>query len=257
MKKILSIVSIMFLSLFLVTGCSVDTSKYFEDYKTLDLDGALTEENITHDLSSYKDDDKKINIYLFRGKRCPHCEEFLTFINSIVPEYGKYFNLVSYEVWYNLDNSNLLDSVSTFLGEPASGVPFIVIGDKVFSGYGASYDESIKTAITDLYNSDNRYDVFEKLEMSIIRKKIQNFVDNTAKVLAYVSIIGLIVVITIVCKKNKKMTIKIDTMQKEINELKTNLTKDETPLKIKEEKKVIKKETKPKTKKETTKTTKK
>ncbi|UKI57698.1 MAG: hypothetical protein L6V81_10410 [Clostridium sp.] len=55
------------------------------------------------------------------------------------------FKLVSFESWYNDENSNLLTEISTFMGEPATGVPYIIIGDKVFGGYTDSYDENIKS----------------------------------------------------------------------------------------------------------------
>lgn len=87
-------------------------------------------------------------------------------MNSITDEYGKYFKIVSYEVWNDSNNSKLLTDVSTFLGQPAGGVPYIVIGDKVFAGYATQYDESIKTTIKELYNTkkNKRYDVMAEMK---------------------------------------------------------------------------------------------
>ena len=135
-----------------------------KDYNSLNLDGALTEEEIEHDFSNYSENDEQVTIYLFRGKGCGYCRAFLNFINSIVPEYGQYFKVESYEVWNDSENSKLLDNVSKFLEQPASGVPYIVIGDKVFAGYSESYDEDIKTAIKELYDTpkEERYDVMKE-----------------------------------------------------------------------------------------------
>lgn len=254
MKKILSLVSIMILSLFLVTGCSkVDTSKYFNDYKTLNLEGALTEENIDHDLSSYKEDDKQATIYLFRGNGCSHCRAFLTFLNSIVPEYGKYFKVVSYEVWYDQNNGELMDKVSTFLDQKATGVPFIVIGDQVFGGYGERYNDSIKKAITDLYNSNNKYDVFEEMEKSEIKARNQKIFDKVLNVLpgVIISIIGIVVVIVIINKKNKQIIVKVNSLEKELTEIKSSLKeeKKETKKEVKNETKIAKKTVKKETSK--------
>ena len=108
----------------------------------------------------------KITIYMFRGKGCGYCRSFLTFLSNINPEYGKYFELKSYEVWYDQNNGELMSKISTFLEQEAGGVPYIIIGDKVFAGYASSYDEQIKTAIKDLYNTkkSKRYDVIKEYE---------------------------------------------------------------------------------------------
>lgn len=157
-KKILLFVAMCLLVLPITTkAISIDK------YKTLNLKEALKEEEIDEAFKSYKETDKQATIYLFRGKGCGYCRAFLTFLNSIVDDYGKYFKVVSFEVWNDADNSALLNSVATFMNEPAGGVPYIIIGDKVFGGYAESYDEDIKKAIKNLYDSKDRYDVFAKM----------------------------------------------------------------------------------------------
>ena len=105
-------------------------------------------------------------IYMFRGKGCGYCKKFLTFLSSISKEYGKYFKLVSYEVWYEENNHTLMQTVASYLNKEAGGVPFIVIGDKVFEGYAEIYDEDIKSAIMNLYDTkkSDRYDVLKKIK---------------------------------------------------------------------------------------------
>lgn len=254
MKRILGLVSIMILGLFLVTGCSkVNTSKYFDDYKTMNLEESLTEEKIDHDLSSYKEDDKQVTIYLFRGRGCTHCRAFLTFLNSIVPEYGKNFKVVSYEVWYDKDNGDLLDKVSTYLGQPATGVPFIVIGDQAFGGYGERYNDTIKKTITDLYNSGNKYDVFEEIEKAEIKEKVDKLIDNTLPAIIC-SVVVIIIVIIIICNNNKRVMVRVNNLEKELKEIKLNLkeevkeTKEEVKKETKKAKKTVKKDSSKKTK---------
>ncbi len=182
-----------------------------ETYKTLNLDEALTEEEIEHDFSEYKETDEQITIYLFRGKGCAYCRAFLTFLNSIVDDYGKYFKVVSYEVWNDTTNNNLLSEVSTFLNEPADGVPYIIIGDKVFGGYSEAYDEDIKKAIVDLYNSSDRYDVFAEME----KTTSSNPVSTTAVVvwnLLFVITSTTIIIITN-HYNNKKIMLRLDALE--------------------------------------------
>lgn len=159
MKKILGFLLTVLIGL----GFTMSTAKAVT-YKTLNLEEALKEEEIEHDLSSYKESDDQAIIYLFRGNGCGYCRRFLTFLNSIVPEYGKYFKVVSYEVWGDSENKKLMNKVAEFLEKDAGGVPFIVIGDQAFEGYASDYDEDIKKAIKDLYNSKDKYDVLKEME---------------------------------------------------------------------------------------------
>ena len=169
MKKKIAIIALMLLSIIIPVKAFAK-----EQYKTLNLEETLAEEGIEKKFTDYKETDDQVIIYLFRGKGCAYCRKFLEFLNGITDEYGKYFKLVSFESWYNEENSNLLGEISTFMGEQASGVPYIIIGDKVFGGYTESYDESIKNAIKTLYDSKDRYDVFEEYEYSKKWDKILN-----------------------------------------------------------------------------------
>ena len=142
----------VFLAILISVLCFIPFSVNAEEkeYKTLNLDEALKEEEIDHDFSNYKETDDQAIIYLFRGKGCAYCKKFLTYLNSIVDDYGKYFKVVSYEVWYDNDNAELMEKVGNLLGQKAEGVPYIVIGDKVFAGYAESYNDEIKEAIKNL-----------------------------------------------------------------------------------------------------------
>lgn len=105
---------------------------------------------------------EKIKLYLFYGDGCPHCAEEES---SLLPELEKDEDLeiVKYEVWYDKENSKLLDNVvKVFNGR--SGVPFNVIGDTTIIGYSDSNKNKILRAI-DYYknNSDKYRDVVKKI----------------------------------------------------------------------------------------------
>ena len=53
--------------------------------------------------------------------------------------------------------------MSKVTGVPTEGVPYVIIGEKVFDGYAQSYDDQIKEAIKNEYNNRST-DVFEKLQ---------------------------------------------------------------------------------------------
>ena len=121
----------------------------------------------------------KATVYLFRGKGCTYCRALLTYLNSINDEVGDMYELKAYEVWNSTDNSQLMKDISEFLGSPAQGVPYLIIGNKVFPGYYDGYNEEIKSAIKSLYKTEasKRYDVFKeyKKEHELTKKyKSQN-----------------------------------------------------------------------------------
>ena len=194
-----------------------------------------------------KEDDKQAVIYLFRGKGCGYCRNFLTFLNSIVDEYGKYFKVVSYEVWYDQDNGTLMQEVSDFLGANATGVPFIVIGDKYFKGYGESYADSIKEAIMDQYNSKDKYDVMDEMAKAKKAEEKANKGTNTSVntiliiVCNFILISAATITILIVSKQhNVLLNNKIDELETKINSMKqtekVNVKKEDNKVKDKKKK---------------------
>ena len=117
------------------------------------------------DLSSYSENDDKVNVYLFRGSTCSHCFNAVLYFASIAGESGKYFNLKSYEVWNNTENSELMEKVGAKLNDEVSGVPYIVVGDKSWSGFADSYGEEILSKIKSEYEktADERIDIVKDI----------------------------------------------------------------------------------------------
>jgi len=131
---------------------------------------------------------KEITVYMFRGEGCGFCEKALTFFESIEGEYGKYFELVTYEVWNNATNQALMQDVGVYLNKQITGVPFIIIGEKTFGGFQESWGDQIKEAIMTEYNKseEDRVDIIEKA-----KRKETNGVDNDV----VISVITLAIVV--------------------------------------------------------------
>ena len=92
-------------------------------------------------------------IYIFRGSGCPHCYDALNFLYGLDGEYDDYINVVTFEVWENQNNAKLAKAVAAKLNDEFGGVPYIVVGDKTFAGFGSSTGtELIETAL-DAYQS--------------------------------------------------------------------------------------------------------
>lgn len=108
----------------------------------------------------------EINLYMFRGEGCGYCAKALEWFEQIEETEGKYFKLVTYEVWNDETNSSLMKKVANYLGDDISGVPYIIVGKKTFQGFDESYKEQILEAVHSEYNKnlDERFDVIKSLE---------------------------------------------------------------------------------------------
>ena len=129
---------------------------------------------------------EKINVY--------HCAEAEEFFDSLSKdeEYSKYYKLVDFEVWYDEDNGKLMDDVAKELGTEANGVPFIVIGEKYFSGYATSMDEEIKTSIKEAYENSDYKDVVSNI------KKGKKTTKKGTSPLVPIIIVSVIAVVTVI-----------------------------------------------------------
>ena len=98
-----------------------------------------------------KKEEDKINLYLFHGQECPHCEEERNWLEKIKEEYKDHLNIYYFEVWHNEDNAKLAEQVKKVFNIEKNGVPLTIIGDKYYLGYsevvGSSMENTIKEYI--------------------------------------------------------------------------------------------------------------
>ena len=140
------------------------------------------------------EESSEVRVYIFRGEGCPHCEEAIEWFNSIENDYGSKFQLVSYEVWNNNDNSSFMQKVAKVRGEEPSGVPYILVGDKTWYGFDESYKSEILEEIDTEYKQyvKYRYDILEYVESGKAPKKSsESGVDTN-------SLITLVIVVVVI-----------------------------------------------------------
>jgi thiol-disulfide isomerase/thioredoxin len=125
------------------------------------LNEALASESIDIKNSSYNGSGNKVKIYIFRGLGCGYCRNLLTYLNSIINDYKDIVDINTYEVWYDADNSALMQSVAKAMGDEVGGVPYMIIGDKSFKGYSSNSNSSIINQIKKVNKAENPYDVME------------------------------------------------------------------------------------------------
>ena len=99
-----------------------------------------------------KAESKKINVYIFRGEGCPHCQEAEEWFDSIKGEYGDLFTIVDYETWNNQGNAKLMEAIAKLRGETVEGVPYIIIGSKSWNGFTESYEQEMINEIKSNYS---------------------------------------------------------------------------------------------------------
>lgn len=176
-------------------------------YESKTLSEALKEEKMDNDLGDYDDNEEKPAIYLFRGDGCPHCTEFLEYASSkLVKEKGDKFRLVTYEVWKNENNAELMQKVSDYFKDDASGVPYIIIGDKTFNGYAESMNKEIEEAIDKLNDSEEKFDVLTKIDMnSTTKKETKSKQDNTFTVVFMLFALVALIVLVVTSFRKKEM----------------------------------------------------
>ena len=200
MKKKILLLALITLLLMPLTTIAKESDKY----KSKNFIETLEEEKIKLENKNYKETDKQVTIYMFRGTGCTYCRSFLNFLNDISEDYGKYFKLVSYEVWRDTKNGELLEELSSFLGQDAGGVPYIIIGEHVFGGYSKEYDDTIKAVIKEEYNKSEKYDALEEYEKAKKEQEREEFLKSGPFQLACNAIMFLISTIVIVLFINKK-----------------------------------------------------
>jgi len=77
---------------------------------------------------------EKINLYFFYGDGCPHCAKEEKFLKQLEQE-NKNIDIYRFEVWQNRQNAQLLSRLAKELKLDISGVPLLIIGDRVVAGY--------------------------------------------------------------------------------------------------------------------------
>lgn len=91
--------------------------------------------------------EKDLNIYLFYGDGCPHCKEEEKWFESYLKK-NDYIKIHRYEVWYNKENQEKYSKVHDILNDTSSGIPYLIIGETVISGFDEEITpERIKNAV--------------------------------------------------------------------------------------------------------------
>lgn len=163
-----------------------------------------------------KEGDNQVTFYMFWGDGCPHCARAK---KELIPKLQEIKNLKikEYEVFKNEENQKVLEEVGKELGKDAKSVPYIVVGDQVFSGYSEAISkkviERIETCkkehcedkVANLVKniSSDYEDTNEDQKWTEENKESNKKTDNVGAVVL-ISILGLIIMALIYFLSNRK-----------------------------------------------------
>lgn len=126
---------------------------------------------------------EEVLVYFFRGNGCPHCQEAEAWFEGLDKDVKKKFDIVDLETWENTDNAGIMTKVAEARGESetATGVPYIIVGDKSWVGFAEDMTEEILNQIDKVYSQDakDRYDVFDLIKFTGERNIVDNDGDAT------------------------------------------------------------------------------
>lgn len=101
-----------------------------------------------------------VTIYFFHQETCPHCKKENIFLDELQKKYKNDVIIKRYEVSKSKENSDYLVKAKEKMDVDTSGVPFTVMGDKVYIGYtdtiGTSIEKNLKTYIDALKKGNQK-----------------------------------------------------------------------------------------------------
>lgn len=187
-----------------------------------------------------------VNVYVFYSPTCPHCSDLHEYLAELGEdkEYKNLFNVVDYDVVSSQTNYDLWEKVAEYFGVKVDGVPFYVIGDQYYEGFGDSAKDTIKAAIKNAHNDSKYLDVVDgigKGEITGQKEETEDKKGNNMVGMVILAITVVIIIILIVCssknkyyddeedddedlEETKEVEVK-ETSSKKANTTKTNATK--------------------------------
>lgn len=117
-----------------------------------------------------------VNIYLFHSDTCPHCNAEIELLNELQDKYDN-INIYKYEI-SDSNNYRLFTEVANLMETEITGVPFTVIGDKVYKGFSL---ENSKSRFINTIEYYSKYSYYDKVGLYIGGIDVPSYNDDTMK----------------------------------------------------------------------------
>ena len=151
---------------------------------------------------------KPVKMYLFCEKKDQYCEITRNWFKEAEKDFGKYYELVYFDITDNYRNQNILNKVKTYFKVSDVTTPYLVIGNYSYTTgflptYPISEEETMGTELLyrmfEMYYQESRFDVLEKL--GIDPNKEENNVGII--IVSSIIIVGAVTFIVLAKKNNK------------------------------------------------------
>jgi thiol-disulfide isomerase/thioredoxin len=93
-----------------------------------------------------RDPGSGVTAHFFWAENCPHCSEEKSFLDALEKKYPG-MQVRSYQVWNNLENFELLKSVSARFGHTSFGTPATVVDGRIWYGYSGTVAREIEETL--------------------------------------------------------------------------------------------------------------
>lgn len=97
---------------------------------------------------------EQVNLYLFWGDGCPHCEAEQGYLEDLQKEFDN-LKIQKYEVWHNEENNQFMKQISKETNKSLNGVPVTIIGQTIITGFSDATEQEIRRAVS--YYSENKH----------------------------------------------------------------------------------------------------
>ncbi len=122
---------------------------------------------------------KNINLYLFYGKECLHCEKEIKFLDTYLKDNDE-LTLYKYEVWHDSENKDIMNKSKKLLNQETDSVPYLVIGKEAIIGFRENVTENKIKKIISFYQENNYCDVLgEELGIVDSNENCDEYENNT------------------------------------------------------------------------------
>ncbi len=105
---------------------------------------------------------EEVNLYLFWGDGCPHCEAAQEYLEDLQKEFDN-LKITKYEVWHNEDNNQLMKKIASETGKSITGVPVTIIGETIITGFSIPTEHQIQRAVA-YYSKTKHHDIVKEIQ---------------------------------------------------------------------------------------------
>lgn len=102
-----------------------------------------------------------VNLYLFWGDGCPHCEAEQMYLEDLQNDFDN-LKIQKYEIWHNEENKQFMKQISKETNQTLSGVPVTIIGQTIITGFSPATEQQIRRAVS-YYSENKHHDIVKEI----------------------------------------------------------------------------------------------